>query len=433
MLRTPDGPCHGHTLPVSQRSRSFRLPTAGLVVLWGVACVEVDLREFVPAGDGSLLCEAAGPPKAGAPQAFIDALHPCCEGEARWVPPDLVPEKDRDRLRADPGTGQLCVPIPMLVEPNHTPKTCNSIFDLPGACMSRCVKGVELVSTQDICANGEVCAPCYDPRTGEPTGACERGELACSPQPPIDECAVFEPEPSLLDKFTVTCCDGRGRCATEADVTAEQQALLATCPDPGTYCVPNEMVAAAGHFEAKRCRGLGGREGRCMSTCIPQVAEMADMLERDVCADGSLCAPCYDPLDGGDTGSCSNAPCDAPTDPERPFEQCGMLGPDALCVPENLVPEDQRERFDNKGCGSGCQESGTLCVPRVIIDAGPDFSPPACTTDGNEGRCLSYCIPDVNSAPLGIEFQQETCAETEKCVPCTIVIIIPISTGACDQ
>jgi hypothetical protein len=111
-----------------------------------------------------------------------------------------------------------------------------------------------------------------------------------------------------------------------------------------------------------------------------------------------------------------------------------MLGPDALCVPASLIPHDKQELFDDTGCGSGCKEPGTLCVPRVIIDAGPDYSAPVCSADGEEGRCLSSCIPDVNDPPLWIEFERGSCAETEKCVPCDVnFIIFPVSTGACDQ
>ena len=51
---------------------------------------------------------------------------------------------------------------------------------------------------------------------------------------------------------------------------------------------------------------------------------------------------------------------------------------DAICVPSQFVPASDRCYFDNKGCGKGCKEAGTLCVPMKAVNAGASWQPKKC-------------------------------------------------------
>ena len=79
---------------------------------------------------------------------------------------------------------------------------------------------------------------------------------------------------------------------------------LAKCPDGTSYCTPDDYIATQGKFQVKTCTSLEGAEGRCISTCIPQVSKQIDQLPKDVCMDSERCAPCYNPIDEIGRASC---------------------------------------------------------------------------------------------------------------------------------
>lgn len=237
----------------------------------------------------------------------------------------------------------------------------------------------------------------------------------------------------VLDPATLTACTtcGGGHCVPSVIVPADQAGSLASC-DADNLCVPDEFIVTGGDFLLETCESVNGSEGRCASLCLPQVAEQADKLPQGSCAATHKCAPCYDPLDGTDTGLCRLA-CD--TGPVEPAPQplprcCAEIG---QCVPSNLVPADQADRFGEDECP---QDGGELiCVPDVFL--GGTYTPVPCETGfisflfGDEykpGACLPECLPDVDSAPF---LGQDGCPEENKCVPC----LDPQSgenSGACD-
>ena len=72
----------------------------------------------------------------------------------------------------------VCAPTVFITDPNYVPPSCltdSIIFGGdPGACVPDClIGGFEgLLLGQSTCADGETCAPCTDPISGDPTGAC---------------------------------------------------------------------------------------------------------------------------------------------------------------------------------------------------------------------------------------------------------------------
>ncbi len=340
----------------------------------------------------------AGPGGECVPEAPLipPSALPVCDlcANARCVPASFVPEEQRDVL-ADCADGSKCLPD-LLIETNgnFTLATCRSINDSEGRCVSTCLPSAAAQADRlptAGCGTDEVCVPCFDPTTGESTGACG---LGCDPGP-------TEP-PTMF----AACCGELGACVPSSAIPADQRSLLG--PDTCTgdaLCAPSELVDAA--FVPPACRSLAGAEGRCLPACLPAVAAQADTLPVDTCAATHRCVPCFDPTTGDATGSCElNG--DAPTEPPVVFERCcGGIG---ACVPTDLVPAEQRDQLGN----DTCMDSAMLCAPDSLV-AGD--VPPSCRSLADaEGRCLPECLPDV--AAQASLLPRDTCAEAHRCVPC---------------
>ncbi len=110
-------------------------------------------------------------------------LQTCCSGDGVCLPTDALGDS-ADQLGQDncvQNEGEmLCVPTAFL-EPDHVPATCidQSIFgDEPGVCIPECIPAVQgllqdMTLDQQGCPNNHLCAPCLNPITGKPTGACD--------------------------------------------------------------------------------------------------------------------------------------------------------------------------------------------------------------------------------------------------------------------
>lgn len=252
-------------------------------------------------------------------------------------------------------------------------------------------------------------------------------------------------DPELLDLCPADICAGGARCVptvlVEAQGSADQAEQLANC-DADAKCVPDTFIATQGFFTPETCSSLLGAEGRCLSICIPEVAEQDDRvgLPVDVCGEFEVCAPCYDPQTGESTGACEQS-CD-----EGPIEEpvllpacCGGLG---KCVPSSAVPDAQRENLGDYGCAEATQ-GDFICAPNVFVED-LNYAPAPCDdipflaklalpSWAEEGRCLPDCLPGIDDAQ--VELQQGACQNDFKCVPCYEpggLFGPPEPTGACD-
>ncbi|HVU00729.1 MAG TPA: hypothetical protein VHE30_03225 [Polyangiaceae bacterium] len=223
--------------------------------------------------------------------------------------------------------------------------------------------------------------------------------------------------PTLLPHCT------NGKCVPAALVPKDSQALLADCADPTNKCVPTYFVERNAKFIPPSCTSLKGAEGRCLSQCIPQVAAQETFLPKDTCGDGDLCAPCYDPRTGVNTGACSQG-CDVgPTKDPIVFDKCcGGIG---SCVPENVVPASAQGLLGKDSCTT----AGEVCAPDKLSDT--TVKPKQCTSlAGAEGRCLASCIPAV--AAQATRLPKDVCDTGELCAPC-FDPLTSLATGACTQ
>lgn len=346
----------------------------------------------------------------------------CCDdGEAWCRPPDIVSESLVDRLYLCAG-GDICVPADYLGS-GYQPRMCKSIAGEAGACVSLCVKSVKQLESllpTDVCEAGERCAPCIDPTDGQPSGACDAiacEEAATDPGPAPDPGAPNEPvdlcddPPSVIDPSGLPpCCPG-AHCVPGAIVPQGQQSLLDKCDD-GSFCVPDKLISSGGFYTPPTCTSVGGSEGRCMSTCVPAVAEEAKDLPQDICEAGEKCTLCCDPFTGESTGACTTSSCDI-----GPAVGCGVpIFPPCCsdssghCVDPALVPAEKHGNLE--GCGNGL-----LCVPDVMQDLSYKGSP--CT--GSilfVGDYFGVCLPKCLKLPLEFALSTNGCPSNYVCAPC---------------
>ena len=361
----------------------------------------------------------------------------CTDGAAHCVPAASVPSGDVAALAAC--TGGYCVPDPFITNPDYIPPSCTSFNGTPGTCLSLCVPQVsqyKSILTQSTCAATELCAPCTNPLTNHPSGACAfvpptqcaadggrgGGSSSGGPAPGGDgaapPAACPHTGPPVLDPSTLPACGtaGGAHCLQSALVPPSLQSQLATCT--GGFCVPDVFIEAGGNFIPATCASLDGAEGRCLNDAIPQVAAEASQLTQSTCAAYEKCVPCFSPIDGTKTGAC-NLSCDpGPTKPIVLFPSCcSENGKDeGRCVPTTIIPTAEQSNLGSDSCTSKTD----LCVPSEMLDTAA-FKPPTCTATGflvgsYTGVCLSKCL---SFGIQGIALAQGTCDDIHTCAPCT--------------
>jgi hypothetical protein len=129
------------------------------------------------------------------------------------------------------------------------------------------------------CGADARCAPCFDPLTGQPSGACST--VPCD--------APKEPAKTLKQ-----CCriggQDQGRCVPKEVVPSDARDFLGD--DDGIctgtdLCVPNELIAPA--TPPKTCTAVipfvGGYQGICVSDCFE------GLVLQGTCTGGLVCAP----------------------------------------------------------------------------------------------------------------------------------------------
>ena len=376
-------------------------------------------------GEATGVCELG--PDTGAkepPHRFAD----CCGGHGRCAPRALLQreasEADLERLGRDACAEEesLCVPDAWLSDPGARPATCEAAGSLEGRCLSRCLPEVEEQAArleQRSCAEHELCVPCFDPMSGEDSGACRLGSDA----------------PAAPARRFAECCGAAGSCVPRELLSGrladgELERLAAdSCSERDALCVPRAWLEAEAPVVSS-CRSTAGREGRCLPACLPDVAPRAGMLPQSSCQGGEVCAPCFDPISAEDTGAC-NLGSDRPAAPAQPFAACCEAH--GRCVPGEALADAVSSADRMRLAADSCSERDALCVPQAWLDAassGARVRPVACRAPGDlEGRCLPSCLPELAEQRDGLE--QRSCAAHELCVPC----FNPLNggeTGACN-
>jgi hypothetical protein len=290
------------------------------------------------AGASGSAADAGCVPYDGPPLVDVSVFDQCtlCDN-AHCVPLgflSIIPQEDVDRL-ADCDSDHKCVPDMYMETGNlFVAKTCSSINGAEGRCLSLCVPEVkerEGFIPRDICNDDELCAPCYDPITGEDMGSCRVG---CDTGP--------AEEPYVFDE----CCGGISVCAPTDVVPADQRPSLdrGECSSSTDLCVPREAALDPDGYVPEHCESWMGAEARCLPDCLPEVKQNAARIEQGTCPDSYLCSPCYDHVSQEQTLACTVAGDPGPTEDPVFFQKCCESSQGSgvflsACVPLQAIPD----------------------------------------------------------------------------------------------
>lgn len=266
---------------------------------------------------GPYTCQAklaAHPPDPGGDGAQGSA---CCAGLGSCqlqgaIMLDLKASLGHDACKAGAGDADLrCAPKEL--KHNGVCHAQTGGAALEGRCLSRCLlagdpKALLLTTTDCGAGDEQVCAACYDPVSGEATGACtlQPGDKPSEPAPtPFKSCGVY-----------MGSGDAAGVCMPKSLATASGNAVAATLPQDSCaeseVCVPKlksvDFNACFAECETSALvQAAGSKEGGCIPPYIAATSnpEAVTFLEQGSCAAGEVCAPCLDPTkDLAVSGAC---------------------------------------------------------------------------------------------------------------------------------
>lgn len=231
-------------------------------------------------------------PYTGTP--FPTSTYPACGSGAVCAPTGLIPPASQ----ADFATcsGGLCVPTKVLAAyGNYVPTTCTSLEGAEGRCLNQVLPSVAPQVSElprDVCDADESCVPCFDPLTGDSTGACNT--VSCD-------------APKKAAVTFASCCFDIGKCVPASLAGSAASSLQAEGCAGGNVCAPTENLEPT--FQPQPCSDpdfdvFFGYTGFCVSNCIPN----DNGLDQANCDGLHYCAPCNDPFSGDPTGvpGCNN-------------------------------------------------------------------------------------------------------------------------------
>jgi hypothetical protein len=227
-----------------------------------------------------------------------------CGSGMRCVDKTLLPSAEL-ASNLKPCSKGVCAPEKSVAAAgNYVPKTCVSISNAEGRCINENIPSVAAQKNmlpRTGCDAGEVCAPCYNPADGKPTGACATAKCDAPKQPAVTFKAC------CVDKNTPA---GRGKCVPKSSVPSNLQKNLGdddgTCTKDVDVCVPAEFVTQPG-YKGSPCQGssfiTGSYTGVCLSDCLEFGFFQSLGISKGSCSSGNKCVPCTNPLDGKPTGA----------------------------------------------------------------------------------------------------------------------------------
>lgn len=255
------------------------------------------------------------------PGGFVGPYEPCCGGIGVCSPVSAKDTADHavfghDTCRKSTASDDLlCIPSSVsdagVVTWVGEFANCTALEGnrkLEGRCLPECViagsrRANEL--TPSDCPSGPgklLCAPCYDPIDGKPTGACSQGgDAPREPAPPHAKlCGTYDggvPGGACVPSAWVAA-------TSNPDATPHQDEC-----DPGDVCLPSLKAAnpQACFVPCQTSLFSGYNDGACVPDFVVRDANAAAfaVLGQSTCHSGEICEPCSDPLRAGFvTGAC---------------------------------------------------------------------------------------------------------------------------------
>jgi hypothetical protein len=187
--------------------------------------------------------------------------------------------------------------------------TTNLGASLEGRCLPKCFIGGNPQASllkQETCGNAEfVCAPCFNPVDGKPTGACSQktGDAPTTQPPtPFKTCGSIDGGPAL------------GLCvpkqlALDTGNPAAPSLKQLDCANATDVCAPSLKVKDPnGCFQ--QCDSFIAGPGGCVAAFLVEAVQpgASANLGQANCQTGELCAPCLNPLSmpvNQPTGACN--------------------------------------------------------------------------------------------------------------------------------
>ncbi len=369
----------------------------------------------------------------------------------------------------------LCIPNE-LMDPEYAPTTCESAASLEGRCMSKCIPGVQLMEdffpTAPECESHQLCAACYSPSGIDLQSCTYAGDSPTDPPPDFKKCCEIVDVDGGIDGGvdSGTSNESAGTCVP-GDVFPEQfqNKLAEGICDTGDLCVPNYFMDPSYDPSQFVCTSLEGFEGRCASTCLPEVSGNANRFPQDICPHNFLCATCYNPANGDLTGNCEVNGDEPNTDAgANMFSECCQVTNGEMrgvCVPDQYIPVpvdagpgylDQVLLIDS--CGA---DAGMHCVFDKMAANPLNPELPICNAHGHcynqdgigiaiaqvGGVCTPECVlgGDAGAGPMPpgstpgwqtADVDDDDCIENEEiCAPCQFMQYVAASPDleSCDD
>ena len=261
--------------------------SAGLMLVSGAGATAGGASGY---GGGGVVAQASGAGGAagsGAPG--------CCHELGQCLPGASLDSAQRVLLGKDTcgDAAALCAPNSLL-DRAFVPKTCVSVLQGEGRCLPDCLSNLASQTERlprDVCAEHEVCAPCFDPVSGAATGSCALGA---------------DTGPLRLPRVFPGCCgsllDKRGLCVPQSYVPKGVTMPQDECVDAATVCVPSELVRDPAAKPVPCTDDVRGA-GICVPDCIASALGTLITAQAS-CNAGEQCYPCQ--LVGGiSTGLCT--------------------------------------------------------------------------------------------------------------------------------
>src|SRR5262249_57128627 len=112
------------------------------------------------------------------------------------------------------------------------------------------------------------------------------------PKDPPEQVTCPYSGPDLVNPAAFPSCSSNtcsnAHCLPASLVPAAQQALLAPCA-AGGFCTPDPIISSANHFVPPTCTSVAGAEGRSISTCLPKIAALPNILPQAGCPTRTAC------------------------------------------------------------------------------------------------------------------------------------------------
>lgn len=211
----------------------------------------------------------------------------CCGDFGTCIARGLVPAGLASRLPVDAcGSALVCIPTPYIDDPNHVMPACVALAGREGRCLPACVAAAAAGAgrlEQAACQVGELCVPCFNPITGEDTGAC-----SVPPDHPQQQSQPFE-------RCCGTGADAFGACIPDLLLSEQQRGALLpdTCSDTTARCVPLALLTPPGALPSCTTGAPSATARVCVQQCFVGT-RLSRLLPQGSCGEAERCVPCTD-------------------------------------------------------------------------------------------------------------------------------------------